>query len=660
MLLGVDVGGTFTDAALLDGDRLHTAKVPSTPDDQSRGVTAAVDEVLARAGSEPGAVEGFTHGMTVGTNALLEERGARTALVATRGFADLLDIGRQDRPSLYHPCRPKPPPLVEPDLRFEAAERIGAAGVIEELSDRELAVLVERVRASDAEAIAVCLLFAFSEPAHERRVAEALREALPSLHVSASHEVLPAFREYERFSTTVIDAYLSPLLGRYLTALTEACRGRGLPEPEVMRSSGGTAGAAEAARSGAWSVLSGPAGGAVGAALLAQAAGDPDAIGIDMGGTSCDVCVVDAGEVRRTDAREIEGRPIQLPMVDVHTVGAGGGSVAWRDAGGALRVGPRSAGAEPGPACYGRGGTEPTVTDANLLLGYLAPDSELAGGVALDRGAAARATAALGKELGLDETATAEGIVRVANQEMIRALRVVTVERGVDPRGYALLPFGGAGPMHAAALAAELEISRIVCPRASGVLSALGLIAAGRRRDTARTVLLSGEEISAERIASEVAALSEPLLRGMEGARVEVVYELRYRGQAFELPIPGPADPDTARLAEDFAHEHEARYGYRDPEGELELVTIRVAAAEPGPEPRPRAADAGDVAEGERRARFDGEWVETRVLRSEPPAGFAARGPCVFELPEATLVLPPGWAACVDEAGTIIAERRAE
>jgi N-methylhydantoinase A len=659
MLLGVDVGGTFTDAALLDGERLHTAKVPSTPDDQSRGVMAAIDQVLDRAGAAPAAVDGFTHGMTVGTNALLEEHGARTALVATRGFADLLEIGRQNRPSLYHPCRGRPRPLVDRDLRFEAAERIGSAGVIEELADEEVDGLVERLRASGAKSIAVCLLFAFSDPSHERRVASALRDALPDVHVSASHEVLPAFREYERFSTTVIDAYLSPLLGRYLTRLVDACRDRGIPEPEVMRSSGGTASAAEAAQAGAWSVLSGPAGGAVGAALLARASGDHDAIGIDMGGTSCDVCVVDAGEVRRTDSREIEGRPIQLPMVDVHTVGAGGGSIAWRDAGGALRVGPHSAGAEPGPACYGRGGTEPTVTDANLLLGYLSSDSDLAGGVALDTDAAQESIAALGGKLGLDGTEVAEGIVRVANQEMTRALRLVTVERGVDPRGYALLPFGGAGPMHAAALAAELEISRIVCPRASGVLSALGLIAAGHRRDTARTVLLAGDQLSAERIASEVAALSEPLRAGMEGAEIEVVYELRYRGQAFELPVPGSPGPDPAQLAEDFAAEHEARYGYRDPEGELELVTIRVSAVEPGPEPRPRSAAGDNLVEGERDARFGGSWVGTRVLRGDPGAGVRAEGPCVFELPEATLVLPPGWTASVDETGTITADARA-
>jgi N-methylhydantoinase A len=653
MLLGVDVGGTFTDAALLDGERLHTAKVPSTPEDQSEGVIAAVEEVLARAAAEPDAVESFTHGMTVGTNALLEERGARTALIATRGFADLIEIGRQNRPSLYHPCRGRPRPLVDRELRFEAEERIGPEGPIDELSEKELGRLVELARDSGAESIAVCLLFAFRDPGHEQRIAAALREALPGTHISASHEVLPAFREYERFSTTVIDAYLSPLLSRYLKRLAAACRERGLPEPEVMRSSGGTAEAAEAARAGAWSVLSGPAGGAVGAALLARATEHRDAIGIDMGGTSCDVCVVDEGHVRRTDTREIDGRPIQLPMVDVHTVGAGGGSIAWRDHGGALRVGPRSAGADPGPACYGRGGTEPAVTDANLLLGYLSPDSALAGGVALDADAARRSVASLGDELGLDEMETAEGIIRVANQEMIRALRVVTVERGVDPRSYALLPFGGAGPMHAAALAKELEISRIVCPRASGVLSALGLVAAGRRRDTARTVLLTGDQIDAERIAAEVARLSDPLREGLKDAQLEVVYELRYKGQAFELPVPGPPAPDPARLAEDFAGEHEASYGYRDPGGEIELVTIRVAALEPGPDPRPRAATGQAPAEGERDARFEGEWVKTRVLRGEPGAGVTAEGPCVFELPEATLVLPPGWTASVDEAGTI-------
>jgi N-methylhydantoinase A len=424
-----------------------------------------------------------------------------------------------------------------------------------------------------------------------------------------------------------------------------------------MRSSGGVAPAAEAARAGAWSVLSGPAGGAVGAGLLATLSGDGNAVGLDMGGTSCDVCVVEDGRVRRTDSRRIAGRVIQLPMVDVHTVGAGGGSIGWLDGGGALRAGPHSAGADPGPACYGRGGTEPTVTDANLLLGYLDASSTLAGGVALEADRARDAVRRLGEGFGLGELETAEGIVRVANQEMVRALRVVTVERGVDPRRFALMPFGGAGPMHAAALAEELGMERILCPRASGVLSALGLIASERRRDTARTVLLSGDQLTAERIGAEVEELRESIGAGLEEAEPEATYELRYRGQAFELAVPAPPQADPADLAERFAAEHERRYGYRDPDAEVELVNVRLALVVPAPEPRPEAAPAGRVERSARRARFGGEWMDADVLRGEPEAGSLAEGPCVFELPEATLVLPPGWSAEVDARGTIVAGR---
>src|ERR671935_239666 len=371
MLLGVDVGGTFTDAVLFDGTALHTAKAPTTPADQSRGVLRAIDEVVERAGASASAVERFAHGMTVGTNALLTESGARTALVATAGFEDLLDIGRQNRPSLYRLCDPKPAPLVADELRFGARERTGPGGEIEPLAEGEADRVASEVERASAEAVAICLLFSYLEPAHERALAAAIRRRLPDVHISASHEVLPQFREYERCSTTVIDAYLSPLLGRYLERLASAAAERGLPEPLVMKSSGGVAPAAEAARAGAQTVLSGPAGGAVGAGLLATLSGDGNAVGLDMGGTSCDVCVVEDGRVRRTDSRRVEGRVIQLPMIDVHTVGAGGGSIGWRDPGGALRAGPRSAGARPGPACYGHGGTEPTVTDANLLLGLL-------------------------------------------------------------------------------------------------------------------------------------------------------------------------------------------------------------------------------------------------------------------------------------------------
>ncbi len=655
MLLGVDVGGTFTDAVLLDGGAVHTAKVPTTPRQESVGVMRAIEAVLERAGASPDEVEVFAHGMTVGTNALLEERGARTALIATRGFADLLEIGRQDRPHLYRLCAPKPSSLVEPKLRLEAAERIGPVGVVEALGDEEPERLAAAIEASGAESVAVCLLFSYLDPSHEQRIAECLRRRLPGVHISASHEVLPRFREYERCSTTVIDAYLSPLLSRYLGQLSEAASKAALPQPLVMRSSGGVAPAKEAARAGAWSVLSGPAGGAVGAGLLAQLSGDGNALGFDMGGTSCDVCVVEAGEVRRTDSREIDGRPIQLPMVDVHTVGAGGGSIGWRDPGGALRVGPHSAGADPGPACYGRGGSEPTVTDANLLLGHLAADSRLPGGVELDAEAAEQAVAALAGSLDLDLLETAAGILRVANQEMVRALRVVTVERGVDPRGFALLPFGGAGPMHAAAVAAELGIGTILCPRAGGVLSALGLCASERRRDTARTVMLSGSDLSAERVAAEVRSMVEGAGAGLEDeAEARLTYKLRYAGQAFELPVPGPTEPDPAQLVEGFERAHEERYGHRDPDGEVVLVDIDLALVVPGPSPQPVAA-SGTLGRASRPVLFEGEWIETPILRGEPPADDEAEGPAVFELPEATFVVPPGWNTKVDNHGTLIA-----
>jgi len=653
MLLGVDVGGTFTDAVLFDGARVYTAKRPTTPEDQSLAVLAAVEEVLGHAGATGAGVEAFAHGMTVGTNALLEERGARTALVATAGFADVLEIGRQDRPQLYRLCAAKPAPLVPEELRFEARERVGPGGAIEPLADGEPERLARLIAESGAESVAICLLFSYVDPSHERRIAERLRDELPGVHVSVSHEVLPHFREYERSSTTAIDAYLSPLLGAYLTRLAAAAEDAGLPKPMVMRSSGGLARAEETGRAGAWSVLSGPAGGAAGAGILARASGDGNALGFDMGGTSCDVCVIEGGKVKRTDSREIGGRIVQLPMVDVHTVGAGGGSIGWLDPGGALRVGPRSAGADPGPACYGRGGSEPTVTDANLLLGRLPPDSELAGGVALDAAAAEAAVGRLAGALGLDALATAEGILRIANQEMVQALRVVTVERGVDPRRFALLPFGGAGPMHAAAVASELGVERILCPRAGGVLSALGLCAADRRRDTTRTVMLSGPDLTAERIAEVVEELAAGLDGDLPGAMPEAVYEMRYSGQSFELAVPGSTCPDPAELAERFEAAHEQRYGHRDPDGDVVLVHVRLAMVAPGPRPRLAAAPPGNLEEGEREVRFDGAWVRTPVLRGEPPAGLRADGPAIFELPEATFVVPAGWRAEVDTAGTI-------
>jgi N-methylhydantoinase A len=427
--------------------------------------------------------------------------------------------------------------------------------------------------------------------------------------------VVGTFREYERAATTEVDAALSPLLGRYLRALVDRTREHGIPEPAVMQSNGGLIDAGAAAGHAAWTVLSGPAGGAAGAAFVARQAGVPNALCFDMGGTSCDVCVVDDGAVQERSAGEVAGRPLALPMLAVHTVGAGGGSIAWRDPGGALRVGPRSAGADPGPACYGRGGTEPTVTDANVLLGRV---QRLAGGVTLDAAAAEQAIAGLAAELDLTPEACTEGVIRVANAEMVRALRVVTVERGVDPRKYALLAFGGAGGLHAAAIAEELGIDTVLCPRASGVLAALGLVISPRRRDAQRTVMLAVEDPGIDGIAAELGERAREAL-GERQADLRTTYELRYRGQAFELAISAARD----RLREAFEDAHEERYGYRDPDGELELVTIRVTAT------------------------VAGAQVELETTEPEPIAG------PVVALPESTVFIPDGWSARLDDQGTI-------
>jgi N-methylhydantoinase A len=474
--------------------------------------------------------------------------------------------------------------------------------------------------------------------------------------VSTSSETAGVFREYERLATTVVDAALSPILRRYLERLASRATGEGLPPLEVMLSGGGVADAAAAARHGSWTVLSGPAGGAVGAARLAERAGAPQAVCLDMGGTSCDVSVAAEGEAVSSGGREVAGRPLALPMVDVHTVGAGGGSIAWRDAGGALRVGPRSAGADPGPACYGRGGTEPTVTDANLVLGYLAADSPLAGGVELDAEAARRAIAQLGESLGLDLEEAAAGIVRVAGAEMAGAVRVMTIERGIDPRELALLAFGGAGPLHAAAVARELGMRRIVVPAASGVLSALGLVVSERRRDLVESVLLRGHELTAHAVAEAVERLAERGRRELNEPEAEVStsYDLRYAGQAYELTVPGDPRPDADRLRSDFRAAHEERYGFADDEAEVQLITVRVCVAVPGGELPGGAARATAEARGARRARFDGEQLDTRVFAGAPEV---VDGPAICELSEATLVVPPGWSGGADGDGTITLER---
>lgn len=709
MLLGVDVGGTFTDAVLVGNDGTTTrAKAPSTPHEQEAGVMAAIEAVLARAGVRTharacththththtgtgtgvgtGQVERLAHGMTVATNALLEfseaRPPARTALVATDGFTDIVELGRQARPSLYRLCEAGPRPLVPPELRYGAPERMGPHGPLRPLDEKAAEALVERLAEAEPEAVAVRLLHSYAHPEHERRLGELIAARLPYAHLSLSHELVGTFREYERASTTEIDAALSPLLAAYLERLGGLASERGLPAVQVMQSSGGLTDARRAAAHAALTVLSGPAGGVGGALLLSEAAGEKDVLCFDMGGTSCDVCVIDNGRVAETAERKVAGRPMALPALDIHTVGAGGGSIAWRDEGGALRVGPESAGADPGPACYGLGGERATVTDANLVLGRLLGDVPLAGGVSLDREAAERAVGTLAREVGLEPIACAEGIVRVAETEMKRALAVMTVERGIDPRGFALMGFGGAGPLHAASMAEEMGIERVLCPRACGVLSALGLAAAAPRRDVSSTVMLSGASLTTERVARELAHLIERAAKELDArvAHIGVRYELRYRGQSFELTVDEEIDPgdffggglgfllndtpsssehallDPTRLRGAFEEAHEQRYGYRDEDADVELVNVRVSVLGERPALRLKAAAVEPPVKETTKVVFDGEHVEAELWRGELPAGARVEGPALCALGESTLLVPPGWGGTVDEYGTVVLE----
>ncbi|HEY8028061.1 MAG TPA: hydantoinase/oxoprolinase family protein [Gaiellaceae bacterium] len=574
-ILGVDVGGTFTDAVLLDGGRVRTAKVP-TAERQEESVVAAAQAVGARG------ITRFAHGTTTATNALLERRGGRTAYMGNDGFEHLLHLRRQTRAHLYRLCAQHPEPLVPLERCHGVRGRLGPEGEIEPLG--------EIPDVGDVDAVAVCLLFSFRDASHERAVAEELRRRHPGMHVVASHEVAPEFREYDRASTTAADAYLAPVAARYLAALAEATRAAGLPEPLVMLSSGGVAALGEAAAHPATILVSGPAAGVVGAGLVARRAGFADAIAFDMGGTSTDVCLLPGGRAARVAERDVGGLPIRLPTVDLHTVGAGGGSLVRVDAGGAIRVGPESAGAHPGPACYGAGGGA-TVTDANLLLGRL--PAELPGGLVLDRDAAAAALS------GVDP----EAVIEVVNAEMLRALRVVSVERGADPRDFALVAFGGAGPLHACALAEELDIAHVLVPETAGVLSALGLVASDERRD---------------RVVSHVCPLADIVDLPAVGEA-----DLRYRGQSFELTVPLQAG-----LAGAFHRAHAERYGYADDAREVELVAVRTAEIVPGPDLELRGATHRTV-----------------------------RGPEVIELPGATCWVPDGWSGETNDDGTLVLSR---
>ena len=656
---GVDVGGTFTDFYIVDAAGVRVHKTPSTPHDPSEGVLRGLREI----GGMDAAI--VVHGSTVATNAVLEGKGAKTALVTTAGFEDVLEIGRQARPSLYDVRVRRPPPLVPTERRFGAPERVAADGsIIEPLTPEAAREIAARIRASGAEAVAVCCLFSFLRPEHERMLRDALTEDGGPL-VYVSHEVLPEYREYERTATTVINAFVAPVTERYLSRLSGALRS-GL---RVVQSSGGSVTASAAMRRPIETISGGPAGGVAGAYRLAKDAGYERAICFDMGGTSTDVCLCDGG-IPRTNAWSLAGLPIGTPSIDIYSVGAGGGSIARVDAGGALVVGPESAGADPGPAAYGRGDA-PTVTDANLVLGRLGAGDFTVAGRPLDLERARAALAHLGAAMGSSPEQAAEGVVRVANANMARAIRVISVERGHDPRRFILTAFGGAGPLHACEVAESLGIPRVLVPARPGVLSAMGMTVAEVCRDYSMTLMLSGSPLPLAEARRAADGLIEQGRADMEamgaGDGVEVVtsLDLRYRGQSFELTIPydreGHGQETAAGLAAAFHKAHDARFGHAHDDRAIEIVTARVRLEAPGaadlgadaPAPPP----AGDTVRQRRGVYFNGAMQDTVVLDRSALSAGPIDGPAIVTQYDSTVVIPPGGSARYGPRAHLIIER---
>jgi len=671
--IGVDIGGTFTDIVALDrAGRLALTKVPSTPKDLLEGIGAAVTRVLALAGARPGDVERFIHGTTVATNAILEQKGAVTAILTTEGFEDVLELGRMKRSRMYDLAMdPEVPTFLAPRRRrVGIRERLDArGGVLVALDEDAVRRAVPALRAQAVQAIAVCYLFSFVNPAHERRTREIVAELAPEISVSLSSDVDPTFREYERLCVTAFDAYLGPVVKRYLAGLADTLRALGVPGlPLIMRSRGGIVSAALAAQQPVTLFLSGPAGGVIGAAFAAERSGVRDFVSLDMGGTSNDVAVVRDGTPLLATEGAIGPYPVRTPMVDVNTIGAGGGSIAWIDAAGGLRVGPRSAGADPGPACYGRGGDEATVTDASVVLGYLNPARFAGGTVPLDAAAAECAVAAVGRRLGVDPVAAAAGIHRVVNARMADQIRLVTIKRGYDPRQFSLVVLGGAGPVHGAALAAEMGMAEVLVPEAPGVLAAFGLLAAAIEHHHARTLQARADAADLDavnRCLAELDAAGRRRMReeGVPDDQVRVAYtaDMRYVGQAYELEVPIAVPVTRERTPEvlaAFHAVHERVYGYARAQQPVEFVNFRAVHTYPLPRPTvsPAAGDTGTLADarlGERRAYF-GAFVPTAIYeRARLPRGARLDGPAIVEQGDTTTVIPPGVTALVDAAGNL-------
>ena len=672
MRIGVDSGGTFTDVVAYDParGRLVFHKVASTPNDPAAGIVSGALGAAERAEAQAADVAILIHGTTVATNQVLQRAGARVALITTAGFRDVLHIQRQSRPLMYDLRARRTEPLVPRELRFEVRERMRFDGTVQTPLDRAgLAPVIDAIRDAGVQAVAVGLLHSYANPRHEREIGEEVARRLPGIAVSLSHELMGEHGEYERFSTCVMNAFVQPGIERYVTRLGAGLREAGFKAPlYVMKSNGGVMTAESTARRCVETVLSGPAGGVVAGRAVARARGAADLITCDMGGTSFDVGVIQDGDIPFARDTEMGGLALGVPMLDLHTVGAGGGSIAWLDAGNALRVGPRSAGAVPGPACYGTGGTEPTVTDADLVLGWLGTRTLLGGGMTLDREAAERAIHdRVAAPLGIGLAEAAEGIVRVINATMTAAIRKLTIERGHDPRRFALCPFGGAGPMHGAELAAELGVAETVIPLAPGVHSALGLLMTNLREDRTRTLVrrldaAAREELRA--VLGELEAEGREQLRAYDGVAPAVSRAVgqRYLGQRYELSVPVGAElPALEDLGDRFHGLHDQRYGYRRDDHPVEVASAWVAVEHdlhPLELPVVPAAASEPSPRRMRAARFAGDEREVPVYaRDDLGAGYTLHGPAIIEQLDATSVVPPDHRLEVDRFGHLVVSR---
>ncbi len=676
-LIGVDVGGTFTDFYALDestGDeRVH--KTPSTPANPARAILDGLARLCADNDIPLNEVKRLAHGTTVGTNALIQRRGGAVGVITTEGFRDLLEIGRQIRPRLYDLKTDNPAPLAPRKHRFEVKERMGSKGeVITPVDSASLDVVIAQTRESGIEACAVCLLFAFLNDAHEKEIEAALKTALPDLHVSLSSSVQPEFREYERFSTTLLNTYLQPTLTRYMHELEQELATR-VPDAiiGINQSSGGLMSVKRAQQYPIRTALSGPAAGAIGAIHAARLSARPNVITLDMGGTSADVALIRNHQAGTSFSRKVADFPVRLPMIDINTVGAGGGSIAWFDRDGLLKVGPASAGADPGPVCYGLGGSEATVTDANVVLGRLSPGGLLGGDMSLDVDGAKRAMAPIAQRLGFSRERSAQGVLGIVTANMVRAIRAVSVERGHDPRDFCLMPFGGAGALHADLVARELGIKEILVPAAPGILCAMGLVVSDLKEDFVRSARLAVSDENLPAMQTLVRELEQDAAdwRQSEGldageGRIELSLDMRYVGQNFELSVPidtreGLTLPDASRLRELLDEVHEMSYGYANPDDPVEVMNFRLTARNPlGEPPVPHSDPAAGAAQPQSRRAvwFSAETpADTPIFdRASLRSGHRIEGPAIIEQLDATTVVAPGDTARVDDALNILIE----